>query len=522
MRADGLLLAGLVQLALAGSLAGPLAAQDPLSAIDWLDRQPQENADFGLVPDAAALAPQKPEPPVTKDATRPEIIVEPLDAPTVDAVGLLPPHVTGFPQTLWRNSDTAQLADLLIAQNVDGQPAMQSLLFALLLAEALPPEPADGKFLVARIDRLIAMGAIAQAAELLALTDAKSDPALFARVLDLSLLAGPGVAACEVLAAQPHLAPGADYRVYCLAQSGNWDLALTTLITGEALGDISPAQFNLLLAFLDPELAEEVSVPPPSLRMSPLEYRLHEAMGEPVPTHTLPRAFANADLPGDSGWKAQIEAAERLVRAGAISEQRLFAFYTANDPSASGGVWDRAEAVQRFERALGEGDAEKIDRALRQVWAVMSEAGLLTAFAKAYGDTLASVELTGTAAGLQMEAALLSPNYERLSRRIEPRSLLQKFAVALAQGRPDEATAPSPRARAIAEGFANPPPAHLQALLNAGRLGEVILRAMSLAYQGHLGDDKALAEALSTFRAVGLEDTARRAALQSLLLAAEG
>ena len=45
---------------------------------------------------------------------------------------------------------------------------------------------------------------------------------------------------------------------------------------------------------------------------------------------------------------------------------------------------------------------------------------------------------------------------------------------------------------------------------------------MSLAYQGHLGDDAALSEALATFRAVGLEDTARRAALQSLLLTAEG
>lgn len=518
MRADGAFLAVLLHVA----MAAPLAAQDPLSAIDWLDQQPQENTDFGLVPDAAALAPQKQEPPVTRDASRPEVSVRPLDAPSVDAVGLLPPHVTGFPQTLWQASDTAQLADLLIAQNVDGQPAMQSLLFALLLAEALPPEPADGGFLLARIDRLIAMGAIAQAAELLALTDAKSDPALFARVLDLSLLAGPGVAACEVLAGQPNLAPGTDYRVYCLAQTGNWDLALTTLTTAEALGDIPATKVNLLLGFLDPELAGELAVPPPSLRMSPLEYRLYEALGEPVPTHTLPRAFANADLPGDSGWKAQIEAAERLVRAGAISEQRLFAFYVANQPSASGGVWDRAAAVQRFERALDGGDPEEIDNALRQVWTVMAEVGLSTAFAKAYGARLAEVDLAGTGASLQMQAALLSPEYERLSRRLEPRGLSQEFAVALAQGTPEAATAPDPHARAIAEGFVNPPPPHLQALLNGGRLGEVILRAMSLAYQGHLGDDAALSEALATFRAVGLEDTARRAALQSLLLTAEG
>lgn len=501
---------------------GPVLAQDPLSAIDWLDRQPPEHSDFGLVPDAAALTHPRVEPPVTRNATRPEVTVLPLDAPSVDAVGLLPSHVTGFPQTLWQASEAERLSDLIIAQNVDGQPAMQSLLFALLLAEALPPANSKDRFLLARIDRLISLGAVAQAAELLALTDATKDPDLFARVLDLSLLSGPGDAACGAMIKKPQLAPNLSARVYCLAQSGQWDLAFTTLETGHALGDIGSARYNLLLAFLDPELVEDLPPLPPSRDLSPLEYRLHEAMGEPVPTQSLPRAYANADLPGDSGWKAQIEAAERLVRSGALSEQRLFAIYALGKPSASGGVWDRVQAVHALERALAVGQPDTVAKALREAWPVMSEAGLATAFAKTYAPQLAQIPLTGTAAAISLEMALLSPEYEALSRQLDPAGLSQKFAVALAQGRPGDEPAPSARARAIVSGFASTPPETLQGLLDQDKLGEVILRAMSLAYQGHLGDESALAEALATFRAVGLEDTARRTALQALLLTAEG
>lgn len=501
------------------------AQADPLSAIDWLDDQPSDPAAFGLVPEAKPLA-SRDEPPVTRDATRPEITVQPLDdvteAEASDAVGLLPPHVTGFPATLWQASDTASLADLMRAQNVDGQPAMQSLLFALLLAEAQPPEHSDGAFLLARIDRLIDLGAVAQAAELLALTNPAADADRFARVLDLALLAGSADAACSVLIDAPHLSEDLSPRVYCLAQAGRWGDALTTLETGRALGEISPARYALLLHFLDPEIAEDLPLSPPSLRLTPLEFRLHEALGEPIPSAGLPRAFATADLSGHSGWKAQLEAAERLTRGGALSEVRLFALYGAGRPSASGGVWDRAEAVQRFETALSARDPQAISRSLGRVWPLMVESGLQTAFAKNYASRLKGLPLSGTAASIRLQAALLSPTYETLSRDLTPLGLTQRFAIAVAQGDPASATPPSERARAIRDGFDMAPPQHLQGLLDDARLGEVILRGMSLAYQGHLGDDSALSAALATFRAVGLEDIARRTALQALLLSAQG
>jgi hypothetical protein len=50
------------------------------------------------------------------------------------------------------------------------------------------------------------------------------------------------------------------------------------------------------------------------------------------------------------------------------------------------------------------------------------------------------------------------------------------------------------------------------------RLGEVILQVLAMLQKGAQGDTTAMRDALATLRALGLEDTARRAALQSLLL----
>ena len=64
MRSSTAIPAALLSLA----LSLPAAAQDPLSAIDWLDRQPPQG--YGLVPDAATLAPPIDEPPVTRGSSR--------------------------------------------------------------------------------------------------------------------------------------------------------------------------------------------------------------------------------------------------------------------------------------------------------------------------------------------------------------------------------------------------------------------------------------------------------------------
>lgn len=82
-----------------------------------------------------------------------------------------------------------------------------------------------------------------------------------------------------------------------------------------------------------------------------------------------------------SGWKAQLEAAERLARARALPAGILDQLYTAQRPAASGGVWERAAAVQALDAALATGDAARIGPALVTAFQRMEQAGLRDSFA---------------------------------------------------------------------------------------------------------------------------------------------
>ncbi|MBR9766347.1 MAG: hypothetical protein GYB53_23255, partial [Rhodobacteraceae bacterium] len=293
--------------------------------------------------------------------------------------------------------------------------------------------------------------------------------------------------------------------------------------TASALGTLEPAEERLLTRFLHVDLDDTaISLPPPA-DLSPLLFRLSEAIGEPLPTSDLPRAYAYYDLRGRAGWKAALEAGERLARSGALPENRLLGLYSGGKPSASGGIWDRVAAVQRFDAAIAvpRPDPGRVIESLPEAFTAMSEAGLQTTFAALYGARLAPyADAPGEAGRMATRALLLAPGAATLSREIEARNPTETFLLALAQGQPASVEAPSDRARIVARGFAaqTRPPERIQQLISDGQLGEAILEAMQLyafAMQGNLPD---IAPALATFRAIGLEETARAAALQLLLL----
>ena len=216
---------------------------EPLSAIDWLSR-------------SVELAPVF-EPPVTETAVTPGITTTTLAQPSKNPVGILPPRVTGLPQSLWIKSREEDLVALVRAERIDMLPAMQDLLKVLMMAEADPPQDAgtNGALFLARVDKLLDMGALEQAKSLI--EQATPDtPALFQRWFDVALLTGTEDAACDVMQETPSIAPTYSARIFCLARSGEWPVAALTLNTHRVLGDITPAEEALLSRFLDPELYE--------------------------------------------------------------------------------------------------------------------------------------------------------------------------------------------------------------------------------------------------------------------------
>jgi hypothetical protein len=253
-----------------------------------------------------------------------------------------------------------------------------------------------------------------------------------------------------------------------------------------------------------------------------LIFRLHEAIGEPMPTTSLPRAFAQADLHTNSGWKAQLEAAERLQRTGALDPNRLLGLYTERHAAASGGVWTRVKAIQDLEAAIKSGDASNVSDALPPAWHAMAAVDLEVPFATLFSISLDKFALTGEAAEVAVKIGLLSDEYTDYAGQM-PEAGENDHLREIALGRAKGATATDPVIQAVQDGFNNIGiPIRLQSLVAQGRMGEAILRAMELFANGARGDLDELTDSLVFLRSIGLEDTARRASLQLLLLERRG
>ncbi|WP_354537339.1 hypothetical protein [Roseovarius sp. MBR-6] len=495
--------------ALAAVLWGGMAmAQAPLSAIDWLTEAP-----------TVTVTPQGP--PVSEGADVPDVSVTALDAPRADAVGLLPAAVTGLPTTLWQNSTTAALTGYLNRLPERPLPALQALYYTLLLTEADPPPDTgpQARFLNARLAALRRFGAVEPALALVERAGGNT-PALFDAWLDLALLEGGEDPACAALARAPHLSRDAGKRIYCLARAGDWETAALILHGAEATGTLDEADVTLLALFLEPELIDDIDPPEPPNPMTPLRFRLFEAIGAPLGTRDLPRAFAMADLRGTAGWKAEIEAAERLAETGAVAGARLFGLYTARKRAASGGVWERVGAIQALDAALDAGQPETLARALPAAWAAAQEVRLQAVLGEIFAERLLAAPLATATRPLASEIVALSARYERATDILPPSTPRQRLLAGLARGKPQAGDAVTPLESAIVDAFAStaPAPEH-RALIDGGRLGEAILAAATqLDAAAVRTAPSATRAALATLRAVGLEDTARRAALQLLLL----
>jgi hypothetical protein len=245
-------------------------------------------------------------------------------------------------------------------------------------------------------------------------------------------------------------------------------------------------------------------------------------VGEPLPTNTLPLAFAQAELRDTAGWKSQVEAAERLARTGAIAPNRLLGLYTDRKPAASGGVWDRVADVQALDAALAAGDVQTVARILPGVWDRMVVAELEVPFATLFAAPLGKLALPAPVSALAFRIALLSPEYAAAAKARVPADTFESFLIGIALGVPDGPASDS-LGRAIAPAFRSPAPGlDAQALVQDGRIGEAILLAIDQIGAGLRGNLPLVTQGLSLLRTVGLEDAARRTALELMLLERRG
>ena len=510
------------------TLAMPAKAKPPLSASDWLSGSVQQPDNI------SAWRPGDSRPPELKRRSKREIAatgaVEPVGVTRLgegnpDSKGTVSPRAAGLPANLWGASDPATLVRLVRASN-PRLPALRRLERRLLATQLQPPASppgTEGQLFLARVDKLLDMGATGAARELLQ-TAGPGDPERFRRLFDIGLLSRDEAHACEIMDRTPGVAPSFPARIFCLALGGDWAAAALVFHGAEMMGRIDPQIATLLAHYLDDGYSDSTAQLVPPQVVTPLELRLHEAIGQPLPSTNLPLPFALADLDENAGWKAQLDAAERLARAGAIPASQLRRIYLEQRPAASGGVWDRVAAVQALDAALALRDTGAVEKTLPPAYDSMIAAGLGPALADMVGAELGAMGLDGRPGQMALWLALEAAQPQVVADPPADAAPLDLWLLSFASGEPESAPPPGKgeqRASLLFPAFLGPseqnvPPATAD-LIKANRRGEAMLAAIADIDAGLDGDLGRAAQGLRSMRALGQHEIARQAAVELIL-----
>lgn len=511
-------------------MALPAQARPPLSASDWLSgslRQPDHQSGWrpGNARPPDARQGTEAAPIATSGSVEP-VSVRRLGQGNPDATGTVSPRAAGLPADLWGNSNVMDLSRQVQRQNPQ-LPALRRLLRRVLAARLEPPAEAEpgrgreGALFLARIDKLLDLGATGAAQDLLHAAG-PSDAERFRRLFDIALLSGDESRACQIMDETPGIAPSFAARIFCLAMGGDWAAAAIVYIGADILGEIDSATAELMSHYLDDTYVDSAETLPPPTTVTPLSFRLHEAIGQPLSTANLPLAFALSDLDDSGGWKAQLDAAERLARVGAIPASQLRDIYLLQEPAASGGVWDRAAAVQRLFNGIFLDDRPAIAKSLPNAYEKMNQAGLGHALADMVGAELAELNLPGQAGVIAMWLALAAGQPMAIDTLPQDADAFDRWLVSFASG--DDSKPPPPdndEAAILAQAFQGDPgsdlPAHAARQIEEYRRGEALLDAITDTDTGLEGNFIRAAGGLRVLLSLGQDEIARQAAVELIL-----
>jgi len=356
------------------------------------------------VPDAAPAAPRQPvAPPSDPAGTGGGVTVRLLDRVTVDQVGTRIRGLVDLPADLWADTPgdvVERLVALLPAS--PASHALRDLQLALLVSPARAPTGTSGSgaLLEARLDRMLAMGALDAIGEVGQGIPSASVSAGIARVLtDRAFALGLVEEGCRHAAGRA----GSSDDIYwikagivCDAQAGaatGIELAVTLLAE---LGSPDP-----LLADLAQATATGTQAGATELRNAqPVHLAMAVLSGTPLAPDvstigSLPVLVGLARGVGDAPFDARLRAAERAERAGAIEPGDLTGVY-AEVSVPLGGLSDAAPVAK----------ADPGPHARALLWRVAEQAA---SAAEKAGAVETALEIAEDDAGYRQTARLFAP-----------------------------------------------------------------------------------------------------------------
>jgi len=331
----------------------------------------------------AATAPQPVEPAGPPGSV---IEVDRLGRIDPDSLGVLGDSRGGLGVDMWRGTPRALAARLIAALPAPlSSPGMRSLERRLVLTTATAPDgtAAEGPLLAHRVAKLVALGDIAAALELVRIAPPEAaDERLARSEVEAQFFGNDNTGACarvRVQAAERREAYWQQALAYCLALSGeNEQAALIADLLRERREEVPGAFFTLIEALGgDRNVRVDELAEPNALLLSMMRAanrKLPPSIAAAVRAAVL-RAVAlapNADLP------VRLDAAERALALGAITVQEMGEIYAsvpfgaqelASPMTAAEAAWGPRGRALLLRAALGQrvptARAEMVERALR-------------------------------------------------------------------------------------------------------------------------------------------------------------
>jgi hypothetical protein len=337
-----------VELALAlVLLAAPAVAQQSPGPPVRLGPPQRLNPPPATAPAPAPAAPTAAQPAKPAESPPSGIEVAPLAPVDPEWTGTLGEAQGWFSTSLWQGTPRGVVLALVPALPVTTSPTIQALERHLLLANALPPsgtEDASG-FLARRAEKLLATGAVEDAAALLRVAPGRTE-ALERAQIELTLLAGDRDGACRLVSDAVRRQQG----VW-------WDRALVACHALQAKHEEAALGLSLLREQKAPKdeafdaLVEAVggrqTKLPPLTEPTPVHLALLQASKQPFPGDLgqvkAPATLRALALAEGSPLPQRLSAAQRAAAFGALTPEELRQIYEGVDFPAD----ERANALTR-------------------------------------------------------------------------------------------------------------------------------------------------------------------------------
>jgi len=449
-----------------------------------------------------------------------EIESEPILGINIDAVGLIPSGVSGFPKNLWGISRLDVIQSKISNIQNSLVPAALELFYVLLLAEANPTWDSSGKgeLFLARVDKLIEFGALEQANELMNRSGGKGKE-LDIRRFDIALLTNTEHIPCSGIRNKTIEVPSYMHQIYCFVRLGEWKNAELVFEAAKTIGDFTSQEEQIVTIFLFPELALSIANQEFE-QLTPLLFRMLKDSGFYIHDQDIKPSLAYHLKDSSPEWKSRIESLEKLVRSNSKPFGSLLVAYNESKPSSTDGLWTRVRLIQALENAIVTQDTIEIKELFLKGYFLMEQEGLSVNYSEYFIPRIIPhiVEFGRVVPG-HYSPAILFPFLPEDLGIMSPSNREENFLFSLRGGDLANAIPSTPLQQGIVSGLTETDlEDDLVVMANQGRFGEAVLDILAILQDASHTSPNEIRRALAGLTALGLEEMAREISIQILVI----